>query len=114
MQSSCSLPFCYINIKTNFCSTGTISTRGFTKLRQVANLNETQVKSNSYLLRCKTELNILCTFLDKHNILIMVKLASYLCAHLIIELASVSLTEARDVPSKLMRIELNNRELPFL
>ena len=45
------------------------------------------------------QLNILCTFLDKHNILIMVKLASYLCGHLITELASVSLTEVRDVPS---------------
>ena len=81
------------------CSTGTIPTKGFTKLRQTSNLNETQVLSNTYLLRCKTELNILCTFLDKHNILIMVKLASYLCALLITELASVSLTEVRGVPS---------------
>ena len=33
--------------------------------------------SNTYLLRCKCELDNIIEFLDKHNILIMVEIASY-------------------------------------
>ena len=54
------------------CCIGTtihiVPTEGFTKLRQTSNLNETQVLSNTSLLRCKSELNNTMEYLDKHNI----------------------------------------------